>query len=139
MARMQGNKGEPERKPQTERKHPDEWQQDLSPDHMAGQNISPFSEQQEQELRTAHDIKGLHRGRLKDFNDTDLKQIPVLAPGTRLAQGATYIDLNEGAVPREFTATGEMTAGAEHCYVPKNQVPYEIWNRLIGEPKPGQA
>ena len=28
-------------KPQTSRKHPDKWQSDLNPNHMAGQNIVP--------------------------------------------------------------------------------------------------
>jgi hypothetical protein len=32
-----------------------------------------------------------------------------------------------------------MSAGGDHAYVPKAQVPYEIWNRLIGEEKPGQT
>jgi hypothetical protein len=31
-----------------------------------------------------------------------------------------------------------MEASAGHAYVAKDRVPYQIWNRLIGEPKPGQ-
>lgn len=65
--------------------------------------------------------------RLRDFNDTDLKHIPTLATGTRLQQDGTYIDLNAGPTPPEFTATGEMTAGPENCYVDKRLVAYEIW------------
>jgi hypothetical protein len=61
----------------------------------------------------------------------------VLNAGARLQQGATYVDL--AADPRhEFTATGDMSAGDDHAYAPKDRVPYEIWNRLLGEEKPGQ-
>jgi hypothetical protein len=31
-----------------------------------------------------------------------------------------------------------MAALPGNAYVPKDRVPYEIWNRLIGEEKPGQ-
>jgi hypothetical protein len=40
--------------------------------------------------------------------------------------------------PREFRATGAIVAEAGDAYAPKDRVPYEVWNRLIGEPKPGQ-
>jgi hypothetical protein len=131
----QGSDAQQARKPQTQRKHPDEYTRDLEPDHMAGQHYGQASGAREQGLRTAHDLKGLHRGRLRDWGDDDLKQLPVLPPGARLQQGATYVDLNESR-PREFTATGDMTAGPEHCYVPKNQTPYPLWNRLIGAEHP---
>lgn len=124
-----------DRKPQTERKQPAEWARDLNPDHMAGQNYGEASGAQEQGLRTAYDIKGLHRGPLRGWEDDDLKQVPILPPGQRLQQGATYVDLNE-AHPREFTATGDMTAGAEQCLVPKKETPYPLWNRLVGERHP---
>jgi hypothetical protein len=44
---------------------------------------------------------------LRGLDDTDLKQMPVLAE-------------------------------AGDAYAPKDRVPYEVWNRLMGEPKPGQ-
>jgi hypothetical protein len=44
---------------------------------------------------------------LRGLDDTDLKQVPVLAE-------------------------------AGDAYAPKDRVPYEVWNRLMGEPKPGQ-
>ena len=74
-------------------------------------------------------MKELHRA-LHDFTDDQLKQIPVLAGGTRLEQGATYIDLR-GSEPREFTATADMAAGPGDWYVPKTEVPYDLWNRLL--------
>jgi len=48
-----------------------------------------------------------------------------------LEQGATYIDLASDS-PREFTATGSMTAERYHCYVAKSDVDYGLWNRLLG-------
>ncbi len=75
------------------------------------------------------------RGHTVRGDDDELKQVPLVPDGTRLQQGATYVDLSEES-PREFTARGDMEAGPGHAYVPKDQVPYEIWNRLIGEEKP---
>lgn len=54
-----------------------------------------------------------------------------------MQQGATYVNLAERP-PREIRATADMTVGREDAYVPKDRVAYEVWNRLIGEPKPGQ-
>lgn len=117
-------------KPQTEVKHPEEWQRDLNPDHMAGQNIGMHSADREQGLPTAYDLKSVHRS-LQGFQDDDLKQFSVVPEGGRLQQGATYIDLNDPE-RTEFTATGDMEAGRDNCYVPKSEVPYPIWNRLLG-------
>ena len=86
--------------------------------------------------RTAFHLRkaGMHLG---NIDDEELKQVPVLHEGERLQQGATYIDLSHEP-PIEFTARGDMRARAGDAYVPKNRVPYETWNRLIGEEKPGQ-
>ena|SRR5919199_6430424 len=120
-----------QQKPQTEQKHPDEWNRDLNPDRMAGQNIGQVPEGREAG-RTAYDVKDVHRT-LEGFNDTELKQIPVLEPGTRLRQGATYLELNQGR--GQFTATGDRTVQHDETVIPKERVPYEIWNKLIGEEK----
>ena len=71
------------------------------------------------------------------IDDEELKRVPVVGEGTRLQQGATYINLARQPA-REITARADMRAGADDAYVPKDRVPYEIWNRLIGEEKPGQ-
>jgi hypothetical protein len=81
-------------------------------------------------MRSAYDLKDVHR-LLEGITDDGLKQIPVLAEGARLEQGATYIDLRDPQ-RREFKATGDMLAGRDHWYVPKDAVDYELWNRLIG-------
>ena len=55
--------------------------------------------------------------------------------GSRLEQGATYIDLAQDE-PKEFTALGNMEAGPQNCYVLKSAVDYSLWNRLIGVENP---
>ncbi|HEX8903538.1 MAG TPA: hypothetical protein VF771_01710 [Longimicrobiaceae bacterium] len=122
LERMQG-------KPQAEAKHPPEWERDLNPDHMAGQNIGAEPDREVQ-VQTAYDVKPLHRG-LSDFPDDELRQVPVLPRGERLQQGGTYLDLRSPE-RGEFTATGDMAADEGHAYVAKDQVPYETWNRLRG-------
>jgi hypothetical protein len=113
-------------KPQRGKKHPDEWNRDLNPDRLAGQNIGGESEDRELGARTAHEVKRVHRG-LSDFPDDELKQIPILEAGTRLRQGATYLDLDQG----EFTATGGMSVEEGHAVVPKDRVHFDTWNKLV--------
>jgi hypothetical protein len=101
---------------------------------MEGQNIGAAGDHREKWSRTAKDVKQLH-SRFSDWRDDELDEIPVLPAGTRLEQGATYIDL-KAAEPVEFVATGGMEAGAAQCYVPKSDVPYQTWNRLLGRDRP---
>lgn len=129
------NQSENVRKPQTEHKHPAEWERDLNPDRMAGQNIGERAGDREQQLPTAYDVKEVHRSLHADFEDDELKQIPVLRTGQRLQQGATYLDLRDES-RREFTATGDQEAGERNRYVPKDEVPYSLWNRLTGVENP---
>jgi hypothetical protein len=121
------NRSEP--KPQRDEKHPREWEEALNPAHMAGQNIGPTGEKRADSV-TAYEIKVLHRV-LAGYTDDELKQIPVLTEGTRLQQGATYIDLAEQR-PTEFKVNGGVTIGREQLIVPKDRVPYPLWNKLIG-------
>ena len=72
---------------------------------------------------------------LEGITNDGLKSITVLWPGTRLEQGATYIDLHDPQ-RREFTATADMEAGRDNWYVAKHDVDYELWNRLIGIKNP---
>jgi hypothetical protein len=81
-------------------------------------------------MRTAYDLKEVHR-MLEGITDDGLKMIPVLPEGAQLEEGATYIDLSDSQ-RREFTATGNMHADRGHWYVSKDNVDYELWNRLIG-------
>jgi hypothetical protein len=111
-------------------KHPEEWRRGLNPDRMAGQNIGGAAEAHERMTRTAYGAKRIHRA-LDEFTDDELKQIPILDSGTRLPQGATYLDL----VRAEFTATGEMAVAPGQTLVPKDGVHYEMWNRLVRQEK----
>lgn len=108
--------------------HPERYRDDLNPHPMAGRNrgvprtgeLGP----------SAYDVKDVHRT-WSGLSDADLKQIPVLAAGTRLRQGAVYIDLNDPA-RGEFKAVGNMEAGPENRYVAKDAVDCQLWNALIG-------
>lgn len=114
-------------------RQPDEWQQDLNPNPTAGQNHGVQGAGTNDSL-TADQIKDLHRS-LTGYTDTELKQIVVLPAGSRLEQGATYIDLQDPE-RQEFTAMGGMAAGPDHYYVPKSEVGYQLWNRLLGRQDP---
>ena len=115
--------------PQTEKKHPDEWEADLNPHRLAGQNIGIPTD-----LPTAFDYKELQDA-LREFTDDELRQIPVIPAGSRLRQGATYLDLC-GGERREFTAMGDTIAAPEDRLAAKGDVPYTLWNRLRGVDDP---
>lgn len=100
---------------------------------MQGQNIGAKGDHAHTWPRTAKDVKALH-ARFSDWLDSDLDEIPVLPEGTRLEQDGTYIDLAVDE-PEEFVATGGMEAGPDNYYVAKSDVPYQIWNRLLGRPR----
>jgi hypothetical protein len=116
-----------EPKPQEEKKHPEGWERDLSPNRMQGQNIGP-RHLEGHNRRTAADIKELTQT-LSEFHHDELKDIPIVPIGTRLEQGAVYLDLRNS--PRIVRATAEMVAQNENLYVPKAEIPYVIWNRLL--------
>ena len=115
------------RNPQTVQKHPDEWNRDLNPNQMKGQNIGEPGERTERSTRTAFDVKPVH-DTLRGWQDDELKQIPILDSGTRLRQGATYLDLHNGP----FTATGDMAVRPDQAVAPKDGVHYDTWNKLTG-------
>lgn len=108
----------------------DQWEKDLNPNPMAGQNDGVQSNQEGRYDLTAEDIKELHE-RLEGFSNEELGKIPVLKSGTRLQQGATYINLND-PLRKEFTGMGDMSVEENNYIVPKSEVPYMLWNRLIG-------
>ncbi len=116
--------------PASPAEQPEGWERDLRPEFLAGVNSGLKGPHEEKAVLTAAEIKELHQ-RLRDFSKEDLKQIVILPEGARLEQGATYIDLNDPA-RRPFTATADMRAGPENLYVPKSEVGYVLWNRLIG-------
>jgi hypothetical protein len=108
----------------------DDFDRDLHPDHMAGQNLGGREGDREVGVRSAFDFKAVHRS-LSDIPDDQLKQVPVISEGERLQQGATYLDLFQTR-RGEFTAMGDMVAGPGNAYVAKDEVAYQTWNRLRG-------
>ena len=52
-----------------------------------------------------------------------------------LEQGAKYLDLNDPQ-RHEFTAMGGMETDSNNWCVPKTEVSYQLWNRLIGVQNP---
>lgn len=126
-----GRMSEGNKKPQSMQTPLAERDQDLHPNSMSGESSASPSGLQEQGLRTAYDMKPVHQ-MLSGVTDDDLKQIPILAEGMPLQQGSTYLDL-QGDQPEEFTATGEMSAERGHFYIPKNEVPYPVWNLITGK------
>ncbi|MPZ75225.1 MAG: hypothetical protein GEU77_01740 [Deltaproteobacteria bacterium] len=116
-------------KPQEKQKHPKQWARDLNPDRMKGQNIGGSSVGTDPRARTAADIEVLTE-RLKAFTTDELSRIPIVPVGDQLKQGAVYLDVRSPA-PVPFTATGEVMAEDVNYYVPKAEIPYEQWNRLV--------
>jgi hypothetical protein len=110
------------------------FERDLHPDPEAGQNRGTPSSEHEIGLRTAFDVKHVHRC-LRDLPDDELKEIPVLGRGERLQQGATYMDLRHPDAG-EFTAMGGQTVEPDQDLVPKDRVQYGTWNRLRGVDDP---
>ena len=125
-----------QRAPQQDAKHPRDVERDLNPNRMAGQNVGTQGGEREVPIPTAFDVKEIHRA-LHGFTDDDLKQIPILPEGTRLEQGAVYLDL-AGDRREEIKATGGMTVERGHYVIPKDRTPYDLWNRLRGAEKPEQ-
>ena len=120
--------------------HPEKWRDDLNPEAQAGQNIGLEGPHPENDAWTAYEIKEIHEW-LNDFEDSDLKQIPVLMEGARLEQGATYIDVRDPN-RQPFVARGDIVSGPRNWFVPKDRVDYLLWNRLTGVMNPerlGQA
>jgi hypothetical protein len=121
-----------------EDKHPEPYQSDLNPDASKGLNwglAGPHPEKNNP--RTAKDVKDVHRG-LNEFADDELDRIPILPAGARLEANATYINLRDDT-PHEFTAEGAEDVLAGDYIVPKMEVDYELWNRLIGVCDPNRT
>jgi hypothetical protein len=116
--------------------HPLGWREDLNPAPSAGQNYGTAGSELAKDAPTAFDLKDVH-DMLNEFRDDELKGIPVLPLGSRLEQGATYIDLRD-PLRREFTARGDMEAGQDNRYVPKSEVDYQLWNRLVQMQEPSR-
>ena len=115
-----------ERQPTSHPGMEDFYTEDLIPDNLAGEN---HGEGLSQEVGlSAADVKELY-GKLADLTNDELKNIPIVPIGSRLEQGATYLDLAH-LEQDAFVATAGMVADENHYYVAKKATDYVLWNRL---------
>jgi hypothetical protein len=116
----------------------DQYREDLNPTPGAGVNDGSLAGHPEKadDVRSAADVKAAQRS-LPGFTDAELKELTILPVGTRLLQGATYIDLRDPN-RQEFRARADMVAGRDNWYVAKSEVDYVLWNRLIGVDNPAR-
>lgn len=111
-----------------EDKHPDVYQKDLAPDASKGLNHG--QDGPPVPTRAASDMKEMVN-LLSDFTPQELREITVLREGARLETNATYLNLADPS-PQEIQALGDEEVGPDDLYVPKKDVPYQLWNRLPG-------
>jgi len=104
-----------------------DFARDLNPHEFAGENRG-VNQAVLPEARSANEIKSMHTI-LADLTDDELAAITIIPAGTRLEQGAKYIDLRH-LERGEFVATASMVAEPENAYVPKKSTDYLLWNRL---------
>jgi len=71
------------------------------------------------------------QGILPELSREDWKRVHLMRPGTRLQTGDKYLDLRD-LLRGELVATGEETVATSSLLVHKNDIDYEIWNRLLG-------
>ena len=114
--------------PQDER-DPSEFDNDLTINNQAGENHGMVNHPNTTYEQSADSIKDMHSTTLADLTNDELKSIQLVPAGTRLQQGAKYIDLHN-LEQGEFTATSEMVASPENAYVSKKETDYVLWNRL---------
>ena len=112
-----------------DRRDPSEFDSDLTANNQAGENHGMDNHPNTMFAPSADTIKDMHSTTLADLTNDELKTIQIVPEGTRLQQGAKYIDLHH-LEHGEFTATSEMVAGSEHAYVSKKETDYVLWNRL---------
>lgn len=112
----------------------DSFDRDLHPNTNAGINHEQLGANPERDAPAGIDKKALHTI-LQGFTNDELRRIVVLQTGDRLEQGATYIDL---ATPdrQPFTADADMVVNQHNLIIPKSEVEYQLWNRIIGVDNP---
>jgi hypothetical protein len=118
----------PQAKPQDRAKHPPHIERELSPG-IAAVRTRGTAEATEPKTRPASELKDLVRV-LRDFTSDELRQIRVVVPGSRLAPGATYLDVRAPS-GGPFVAPEESHAGKDSWFVPKADVTPPLWNRLL--------
>jgi hypothetical protein len=67
---------------------------------------------------------------LREFTSDELRQIPVVVSGSRLAPGGKYLDIRDPSRGASV-ASEETYAGKDSWLVPKAEVAAPLWNRLL--------
>ncbi|RYX82489.1 hypothetical protein EON83_19405 [bacterium] len=110
---------------------------DFDRDLRQGETPTTNSSLDTDRLIRAYDDKELVTN-LQDFNSDELKKILIVPRGTKLQQGAKYIDLNDPS-RAEITASGAnpLTPHLEvlenQRLVPKSEIDYQLWDKLTGK------
>ncbi|MEO0540421.1 MAG: hypothetical protein AAFZ80_06105, partial [Cyanobacteria bacterium P01_A01_bin.105] len=63
------------------------------------------------------------------LSSVEMRQVPVLNEGSPLKADAVYINLND-VKRREFNGVEGMTVNPGTYIIPKDDVCYDLWNRL---------
>ena len=103
---------------------------DLTANDRAGMNQGMEEQHPEWYGRSGASIKDLHT-RLADLTNDQLKQLTILPEGSRLKQGAKYLDL-EHLDQSEFVATAGMSVEPGQQLIAKHDTDYLLWDRLSG-------
>jgi hypothetical protein len=114
-----------------EDKHPEPYQSDLAPD--AGKGLNWGQAGAEMPSKTAFEVKEMHE-LLSELSSDELKEVRVLCEGARLETGATYLEII-GGTRQVIQAEGAEDVEPGDVYLPKKDMPYQIWNRLVKKPR----
>ena len=107
-----------------------DFDNDLHPHNRAGQNDSPDRNEGRSAFMLKENESTLHP-RLQALPNQELKQIPLLDTGTRLQEGAAYLDLrnlNGGA----FQGMNNREVSADDAFVAKSHLDHEQFAYLTG-------
>jgi hypothetical protein len=115
----------PQQKPQDRGKHAESEEAVLNPNRGGGQTATS----RQPRTRPASELKSSTRA-LQDFTVDELRQIPIVEPGSHLRHGAVYIDLADAA-RGEFRVVTDVIASQDNAFVAKHDVAYPLWNRLL--------
>jgi hypothetical protein len=111
--------------------------EDLTANNFAGMNHGMEAQHPEWEGRSGASIKELHT-RLADLTNDELAQLVILPEGSRLKQGAKYLDL-EHLDQGEFVATAAMSVEPGQQLIAKHYTDYLLWDRLSGVADAGSS
>jgi hypothetical protein len=100
---------------------------ELRPHDEAPRNRGPLGTHPEEV--PAADIKALRVRFARELTHQELLELRLMPAGSRLEQGAHYLDLANLAAG-EFVAMGGMEVQPGHYYVAKKDTEYALWDKL---------